>query len=47
MLARGTHPEEEIDKLTTPGGFTKKGLNRMESCGFSIAVIEGLKASIK
>lgn len=30
MLARGTHPEEEIDKVTTPGGFTIKGLNRME-----------------
>ena len=30
LLARGTHPEEEIDKVTTPGGFTIKGLNRME-----------------
>lgn len=47
LLARGTHPEEEIDKVTTPGGFTIKGLNRMEACGFSNAVIEGLKASIK
>ena len=47
LLAHGTHPEEEIDKVTTPGGFTIKGLNRMEACGFSNAVIEGLKASIK
>lgn len=47
LLANGTHPEEEIDKVTTPGGFTIKGLNRMEACGFSNAVIEGLKASVK
>lgn len=47
LLANGTHPEEEIDKVTTPGGFTIKGLNRMEACGFTNAVIEGLKASVK
>ena len=45
LKANGTHPEEEIDKVTTPGGITIKGLNRMEACGFSTAVIEGLKAS--
>lgn len=47
LLAHDSHPEEEIDKVTTPGGFTIKGLNRMEACGFSNAVIEGLKASVK
>ena len=47
LMANGTHPEEEIDKVTTPGGFTIKGLNRMEACGFTNAVIEGLKASVK
>lgn len=41
----GTHPETEIDKVTTPGGFTIKGLNAMEKNGFSTSVIEGLKAS--
>lgn len=41
----GNHPEVEIDKVTTPGGVTIKGLNAMEACGFTTAVIEGLKAS--
>lgn len=43
----GAHPESEIDKVTTPGGITIKGLNTMEKYGFSSAVIEGLKASRK
>lgn len=41
----GNHPEAEIDKVTTPGGLTIKGLNAMERNGFTTAVIEGLKAS--
>ena len=40
-----THPEEEIDKVTTPGGITIKGLNEMEHAGFTSAIIRGLKAS--
>ena len=43
----GTNPEAEIDKVTTPGGFTIRGLNEMEHAGFSSAVIRGLKASVK
>lgn len=39
------HPEAEIDKVTTPGGITIKGLNAMEAAGFTHAVIAGLKAS--
>ena len=42
-----SHPEIEIDKVTTPGGITIKGLNAMEKAGFTNAVIEGLKASVK
>lgn len=42
----GTHPEVEIDKVTTPGGITIKGLNEMEAQGFTNAVIKGLKASL-
>lgn len=38
-------PEDEIDKVTTPGGLTIKGLNAMEEAGFSSAIIKGLKAS--
>lgn len=43
--AHNSHPEIEIDKVTTPGGLTIKGLNAMEEAGFSTAVIKGLKAS--
>ena len=42
----GTHAEKEIDKVTTPGGITIRGLNEMEHAGFSSAVIRGLKASV-
>lgn len=45
LLANGSHPETEIDKVTTPGGITIKGLNEMEAAGFTSAVIRGLKAS--
>ena len=37
-----SHPEVEIDKVTTPGGITIRGLNAMERAGFTNAVIEGL-----
>jgi len=45
LLQTGANPEEEIDKVTTPGGLTIKGLNEMEACGFSNAIIKGLKAN--
>jgi len=45
LEANGTHPEVEIDKVTTAGGTTIKGLNEMEAFGFTNAVIKGLKAS--
>lgn len=45
LEANGTNPEVEIDKVTTPGGITIKGLNEMEHSGFTSAVIKGLKAS--
>lgn len=48
LLAQpGAHAESEIDKVTTPGGLTIRGLNAMERAGFSAAVAEGLKASVK
>ena len=47
LEATGNNPEVEIDKVTTPGGITIKGLNAMEANGFTNAVIEGLKASCK
>ena len=47
LQATGNHPEAEIDKVTTPGGVTIKGLNEMEHAGFTSAVIRGLKAGMK
>lgn len=44
--AHDSHPEVEIDKVTTPGGITIKGLNEMEAQGFTNSVIKGLKASL-
>lgn len=46
LLEDGSHPEVEIDKVTTPGGLTIRGLNTLEANGFSHAVIEALKASV-
>ena len=45
LLQTGANPEEEIDKVTTPGGLTIRGLNEMEANGFSNAIIKGLKVS--
>ncbi|MBO7189554.1 MAG: pyrroline-5-carboxylate reductase [Alistipes sp.] len=47
LEANNTHPEVEIDRVTTPGGLTIKGLNAMEATGFTHSVIEGLRASTK
>lgn len=44
LQASGEHPEAAIDKVTTPGGWTIKGLNALEHGGFTSAVIKGLKA---
>ena len=41
-----SHPENEIDKVTTPGGITIRGLNEMEANGFTNAVIKGLEKSL-
>lgn len=45
MEQPGAHPEREIDRVTTPGGITIKGLNAMERAGFSAAVVDGFLAS--
>ncbi len=41
-----TEPQTEIDKVTTPGGLTFKGLTAMTENGFEKAIREGLKASL-
>jgi pyrroline-5-carboxylate reductase len=45
ILESGRHPEQEIDKVTTPRGITITGLNEMEHKGFSSSLIQGLIAS--
>ena len=45
LLQKGTHPEQEIDKVTTPKGCTIAGLNEMEHQGFSSSLIRGITAS--
>lgn len=45
LIENGLHPEQEIDKVTTPKGCTIVGLNEMEHQGFSSALIRGIKTS--
>lgn len=42
MNLNGTMPQTEIDKVTTPGGMTLRGLAAMEESGFTEAVKAGL-----
>lgn len=42
----GLHPEVAIDKVTTPGGFTVKGLNELDHAGFTSAIIRAIKAGL-
>ena len=45
LLTNGSHPENEIDKVTSPRGCTIAGLNEMEHEGFSSALIKGIRLS--
>lgn len=47
LIQNGNHPEEEIDKVTTPKGCTIAGLNEMEHRGFSSSLIRGVVTSYK
>jgi pyrroline-5-carboxylate reductase len=42
LLSTGNPPQTEIDKVTTPGGLTAKGLAAMDEAGFDQAVVAGL-----
>ena len=41
------HPAVGIDKVTTPGGLTIRGLNELDHAGFNSAVIRCLKAGLE
>jgi pyrroline-5-carboxylate reductase len=45
LIHTGNHPEQEIDKVTTPKGCTIEGLNEMEHKGLSSSLIQGMVAS--
>lgn len=47
LINNGNHPEEEIDRVTTPMGCTIEGLNEMEHKGLSSSLIQGMVASFK
>jgi len=47
LITNGNHPEQEIDKVTTPRGCTIEGLNEMEHKGLSSSLIQGMVTSFK
>lgn len=47
LIANDSHPEDEIDKVTSPKGCTIAGLNEMEHNGFSSSFIKGITISAK
>lgn len=47
LITSGKHPEEEIDRVTTPRGCTIEGLNEMEHQGLSSSLIQGIVTSYK
>ena len=47
VMEEQIHPEQLIDRVTTPQGCTITGLSEMESHGFSSSLIRGIKAAVK
>ncbi len=47
LITSGNHPEEEIDRVTTPRGCTIEGLNEMEHQGLSSSLIKGIVTSFE
>lgn len=47
LQAEGATPQTEIDKVTTPGGMTIKGINSLEHDGFASAIINAILAPLK
>ncbi|WP_299763109.1 pyrroline-5-carboxylate reductase [uncultured Dokdonia sp.] len=45
LIQNKRHPEQEIDRVTTPKGCTIEGLNEMEHKGLSSSLIQGMVAS--
>ena len=47
LLEEKVHPEQLIDRVTTPQGCTIVGLNEMEHQGFSSSLMKGIKTSLQ
>ncbi len=47
IMEENTHPEQLIDRVTTPQGCTIAGLSEMETHGFSSSLVRGIKAALK
>lgn len=47
LIESGSHPEAEIDRVTTPKGCTIQGLNEMEHQGLSSSLIQGIISSFE
>ena len=47
LIQEKSHPEMEIDRVTTPKGCTIEGLNEMEHQGLSSSLIRGILASFE
>ena len=43
----GSTPQQHIDRVTTPGGMTIRGINALERDGFTAAVIDATLAPLK
>ncbi len=43
----GATPQTEIDRVTTPGGMTIRGVNTLEHTGFTASVIESILAPLQ
>lgn len=46
MRRDGLLPQQEIDRVTTPGGMTIRGINSLEHNGFTSAVIRAITAAL-
>ncbi|TDD99580.1 pyrroline-5-carboxylate reductase [Flavobacterium cellulosilyticum] len=47
LMEEKVHPEQLIDRVTTPQGCTIAGLSEMETHGFSSSLVRGIKAALK
>lgn len=46
LESSGQHPEAEIDRVTTPAGYTIRGLAALDAAGFNAAVASAIRACL-